>query len=180
MKQSRLASWIETISNTAAGFGLSLFLQWLYFDWWLGFPLHIGDNLVFAIIMTGVSLARGFTMRRIFEALHIRRPLSPFMQAVIAERYRQVDQEGWSPEHDNNTHQPGELALAGASYARSAFIRSSKGPGILTWKEPAPDFWPWSPDWWKPTEFRRDLVKAAALIIADGERHDRLKTKGRA
>lgn len=179
MKQSRLASWIETIANTAAGFGLSLFLQWVYFDWWLGFPLHIADNLVFAVIMTIVSLARGFTMRRIFEALHIRRPLSPFMQAVIAERVRQIEQEGWSVEHDN-AHDAGTLAHAGASYALQADIWEKFPDTVRSAPPLCPGSWPWARSWWKPTEFRRDLVKAAALIIADGERHDRLKTKGRA
>lgn len=167
MKQSRLASWIETIANTAAGFGLSLFLQWLYFDWWLGFPLHIGDNLLFAVIMTVVSLARGFTMRRIFEALHVRRPLSPFMQAVIAERHRQVDGEGWSAEHDDQ-HKMGDLAHAGACYA----LFPGQQPPLL---------WRWAQEWWKPTphDYRRQIVKASALLIAEGERFDRLKTKGR-
>ena len=51
--------------------------------------------------MTAISIARGFLLRRLFEALHIRRPLSPFMQAVIAERVRQVEVEGWSSEHDD-------------------------------------------------------------------------------
>lgn len=69
MKQSRWASFGETAFNTFLGFGLSLLLQWLYFDVWLGFPLHITDNLTFALIMTAVSLKRGFLVRRLFEAL---------------------------------------------------------------------------------------------------------------
>lgn len=45
--------------------------------------------------MTMISIARSYVLRRLVEALHIRRPLSPFMQAVIAERYRQVEVERW-------------------------------------------------------------------------------------
>jgi hypothetical protein len=33
--------------------------------------------------------------------------------------------------------------------------------------------WPWDLKWWKPTTPRRDLVKAAALIVAEIERLDR-------
>lgn len=164
MKQSKLASWIETLTNTFAGFGLSLLLQYLYFDVWLGFPLHVSQNFAFAVIMTAVSLARGFTMRRIFEALHIRRPLSPFMQAAIAERFRQVEQEGFDAKHDDE-HDPRDLAMAGAAY--------------LMGKSHGRRLWPWrggfKPD---PSDLRHDLVRGAALSLAAGELNDkRRKTK---
>ena len=37
---------------------------------------------------------------------------------------------------------------------------------------PGPD-WPWAPEWWKPSSYRRNLIKAGALIIAEIERLDR-------
>jgi|SRR5882724_6190733 len=171
MKQSRFMSWLESLINIAVGFGISLLAQ-MFFLPLLGVMIDFHQNLVFAMIMTVISIVRSYTLRRIFEALHIRRPLSPFMQAVIAERFRQVEVEGWTAEHDD-AHRSGELALAGAAYARTAYIHLLDGPGLLTWSERRPDFWPWSADWWKPTGFRRDLVKAGALIIADGEQFDR-------
>lgn len=165
MKQSRLMSMLETTLSTAAGFGLSLFLQWLILPILLGVSIPLHSNLAFAAIMTVASLARGFVLRRIFEALHIRRPLSPFMQAAIAERFRQIEQEGWSADHDDE-HQSGELARAGGCYADRAGVMDRSMSGV-------PQRWPWSYDWWKPAGFRRDLVKAAALIIAEGEKFDR-------
>lgn len=36
-----------------------------------------------------------------------------------------------------------------------------------------PELWPWPSEWWKPTDVRRDLVKAGALILAEIERLDR-------
>lgn len=36
------------------------------------------------------------------------------------------------------------------------------------------EVWPWDESWWKPTTPRRDLVKAAALILAEIERLDRM------
>lgn len=33
--------------------------------------------------------------------------------------------------------------------------------------------WPWSPEWWKPKDPRRDLIRGIALLIAEAERRDR-------
>ncbi|MFN3321313.1 MAG: hypothetical protein ACK43M_21435, partial [Allorhizobium sp.] len=41
------------------------------------------------------------------------------------------------------------------------------------------ELWPWGIEWWKPTDRRRDLVKAGALIIAEIERLDRAATEGK-
>jgi len=171
MKQSRVMSMLESVINIAVGFGISLAAQ-IFFLPLLGVQISLQQNISFALIMTAVSIVRSYLLRRFFEALHIRRPLSPFMQAVVAERYRQIEGEGWSVEHDDE-HQTGELAMAGAAYAKCAYVHTLDGPGILTWQERRPDFWPWSADWWKPDGFRRDLVKAAALILAEGEKFDR-------
>lgn len=171
MKQSRLASFIEQCLNTASGFALSLIAQWLVLPWLMGVPIAFTANLAFAAIMTVVSIGRGYLWRRLMEALHVRRPLSPFAQAVIAERFRQQEVEGWDVKHDD-AHEDGELARAGAAYAINArsHLVDTKGKGIFTL---VAQVWPWSPRWWKPTEFRRDLVKAGALIIAEGEKFDR-------
>ncbi|WP_409188421.1 hypothetical protein [Bradyrhizobium sp. RDM4] len=171
MKQSKLMSLAESVINILVGFGISLAAQ-VFFLPMLGVAVSFRQNLLFALIMTVISIARSFLLRRVFEALHIRRPLSPFMQAVVAERARQVEGEGWSTEHDD-AHRAGELALAGASYAKTAHVHLLDGPGLLSWAERRPDFWPWSGDWWKPAGFRRDLVRAGALIIAEGEKFDR-------
>src|SRR5688500_12055373 len=109
---------------------------------------------------------------------------------IAAERRRQIDVEGWSPEHDDK-HEKDELAHAAAVYA---------------WPSPRPVFvkkaWPWDFKWWKPTlpggsgttypwgremdrgfphfsaaQWRgariRDLVKAGALIAAEIDRLQR-------
>ena len=91
---------------------------------------------------------------------------------VLAERRRQISEEGWTPEHDDQ-HGDGELAAAGATYALSA------ASGIV--EQPFHRTWPWLNAWWKPTDPRRDLVKAGALILAEIERLDRAdKQEGQA
>jgi len=163
VKQSKLMSWVETCLNTAIGFAVAITAQILVFPLF-GFNPPLSTNLYIGLIFTVVSIVRGFVLRRLFEALHIRRPLSAFMAAVVAERYRQIEQEGWSTDHDDE-HAHGELAKAGGAYACFAGLPT-------TWQTP-PSVWPWSAEWWKPAGFRRDLVKACALIIAEGEKFDR-------
>ena len=99
---------------------------------------------------------------------------------VINERQRQVFGEGWTEAHDDK-HSDGSLAQAACCYANIAATHS-----YLCSKEPIPECidyislnpecrWPrsWAKHWWKPTTPRRDLVKAAALLIAEIERLDR-------
>lgn len=164
MKQSRLMSLIESVVSIIVGFGISVAAQ-AFFLPLFGVEISLHANLMFAGVMTVISICRQFVMRRIFEALHIRRPLSPFMQACIAERFRQIEQEGWSLEHDDR-HDEGDLASAAACYAQCAGVNTVENV------EPPPS-WPWESSWWKPAGFRRDLVRAGALIIAEGEKFDR-------
>jgi hypothetical protein len=98
---------------------------------------------------------------------------------VLAERQRQVEAEGWTYEHDDDDeHGQGEMAKAAACYAWSG-----SGHHAFTalysmdtrWFDTASikRVWPWNMEWWKPSDRRRDLVKAGALILAEIERLDR-------
>lgn len=87
---------------------------------------------------------------------------------VQAERRRQVEAEGWTPDHDDE-HGGGQMARAAACYA----LAGSCAPNDETAAILVDLAWPWAPEWWKPTASRRDLVKSAALILAELERLDR-------
>lgn len=87
---------------------------------------------------------------------------------VQTERARQVASEGWTPEHDDE-HSAGQMARAAACYA----LAGSCAPNDETAALLVSLAWPWAPEWWKPTTSRRDLMKAAALILAEMERLDR-------
>lgn len=83
---------------------------------------------------------------------------------VLAERLRQIEAEGWTPEHDDD-YKRDELIYAAACYCMSA-----AGEIFETFEK----MWPWDVNWRKSTTPRRDLVKAAALILAEIERLDRI------
>lgn len=94
---------------------------------------------------------------------------------VAHERGRQVAAEGWSPEHDDQ-HTGYELASAAARYAEHASRpdktrrdRERRGPTALHASQ--------DEAWFKPKDRRRDLVRAAALLLAEIDRLDRLAGK---
>ncbi len=85
---------------------------------------------------------------------------------ISRERERQMSAEGWTYEHDDQ-HSAGELADAAACYAHPA------PHGVRPQAGPPPKLWPWSLVWWKPKDRRSNLIRSAALIVAEIERLDR-------
>lgn len=75
---------------------------------------------------------------------------------VLAERRRQVEEEGFTHEHDDAEYgdvedgENNDLAIAAASYAVGEKLPS----------------WPWARVWWTPRSIRENLVRAGALILA--------------
>jgi hypothetical protein len=105
---------------------------------------------------------------------------SAILSEVSLERWRQKTAEGWTVDHDDD-HCGGELAQAAACYADPApeIIRVAKDDGRKTtvtgtW---IPKRWPWAVDGYKPKDRRRDLIRAAALIVAEIERLDRAQER---
>lgn len=82
-------------------------------------------------------------------------------EMIAAERKRQIDTEGWTPEHDSAEHCHGELQHAARAYL-----------------ERSPWLWPWNRSGFKPSRGAdpypdgriRDLAKAGALIAAEIDR----------
>lgn len=90
---------------------------------------------------------------------------------VWLERQRQIEAEGWTPEHDDQWSN-GALARAARCYIAHADNYAGASEVGYRLSEP-PSYWPWERQWWKPKDRRRDLVRAAALIVAEIERIDR-------
>lgn len=89
------------------------------------------------------------------------------IEAIAAERNRQIEKEGYDAEHDSE-HTVFDLVSAAYCYANAA-RRTSLKYSIRT----TPIAWPWEDDSWKPSDDTlRNLEKAGALIAAAIDRLD--------
>jgi len=95
------------------------------------------------------------------------------------ERQRQIDEEGWTADHDDE-HDVGDLAAVGALYAieSTGLLGEQAGHAVFDW------LWPrhWDEHWWKPGDHEEEerpinnqeglrcLEKAGALIAAEIDR----------
>lgn len=90
-------------------------------------------------------------------------PTSIGIELIAAERQRQFEREGWTPEHDDS-HVNGELAIVAACYAMHS-----------AWQQDGiPLIWPWVNTFWKPKDQLSDLIRAGALIAAEIDRLQRV------
>lgn len=95
------------------------------------------------------------------------------VELIAAERRRQVEEEGWTAEHDEE-HIDGELCGGAAAYATVAHRQIGSGQFYAESVKPPAQTWRWSHEWWKPSEDPiRNLVKAGALIAAEIDRLQR-------
>lgn len=105
------------------------------------------------------------------------------IEIIAAERQRQIEQEGWTPEHDD-AHASGELIDAAICYAAAADgLRAGATVKEIEWRILSKDFdtliWPWESEWLKVSnDPARNLAKAGALIAAEIDRLQRAKAKG--
>ena len=86
---------------------------------------------------------------------------TPALAAVLTERLRQITSEGYSAEHDDQL-QSSEVARAAACYLCRTDALMLNGTRL----------WPRGLDF-KPSDYRRVLIKACALALAELERYDR-------
>ena len=90
----------------------------------------------------------------------ITEPMADGVEMIAAERRRQIEAEGYTPEHDDG--HPHAMAMAAIAYAQAAI------PDEATY---AAHNWPWERSAWKPSDDPiRNLVKAGALIAAEIDR----------
>lgn len=109
------------------------------------------------------------------------------IERIAAERQRQIDKEGWTPDHDDEHHHH-ELAMAASLYAapEPLYTRDERAAGVMFM-----DPWPWDDSWDKRPRFDgtyrlmdadaqgvsdriRCLEKAGALVAAEIDRLLRL------
>ena len=83
------------------------------------------------------------------------------IELIAEERQRQIEEEGWTSEHDKQW-KGSELCRAAACYiARPSWVSTPLWP-----------HWPFDISWWKPSPHDRirELQKAGALIAAEIDR----------
>lgn len=97
-------------------------------------------------------------------------PTIQALEPVMHERFRQIEDEGYSVEHDDK-HDRGEIAQAASVYLMPAGMREQYED------DEHPTYWPWSAESWKPTpdDRERELIKGLALGLAELERIQRAK-----
>lgn len=102
---------------------------------------------------------------------------SSVIEEIYNERKRQVLKEEFDTKHDDG-HIGGEMSLAAMCYCMAASVAARVPATEKQYQSsPAAPVWPWNEDWWKPKNPRRDLIRAAALIVAEIERLDRMVNK---
>lgn len=65
-------SFVESIANVAVGYCLAVGTQMVAFPLF-GLDVSLADNLTIGAIFTLVSIGRSYCLRRLFEALRVRR-----------------------------------------------------------------------------------------------------------
>jgi len=70
-RQSKAMSLIEAVAKLAVGYGVAVVTQILIFP---VFGLHttLAQNPQMGAVFTGISTARSFALRRLFEAIRVR------------------------------------------------------------------------------------------------------------
>lgn len=93
--------------------------------------------------------------------------------AIASERVRQIEKEGWTPDHDDALADYG-LTKAALCYAHTATLPVA--PAVETVLDFLRKYWPWTTGWWKPSLNRkRNIEKAGALLAAEWDRLDRIE-----
>jgi hypothetical protein len=68
MKQSRMMSLVEAVTNVAVGYGLAVVTQIIVFPWF-GLEAELGEHLAIGIAFVAVSLVRSYLLRRLFALI---------------------------------------------------------------------------------------------------------------
>jgi len=71
MKQSRTMSMVEAAANVVVGYVLAIATQIVVFPWF-GIETGLAEHLTIGLAFVGVSLVRGYLLRRLFEAIRMR------------------------------------------------------------------------------------------------------------
>lgn len=180
--QTRAGSLLEAFWNILIGYGISVMVTYT-----VGPLFHmrpgVGDVMGFGAVMTLISIARSYGIRRFNEWRRGKNTPPDFqhvMEEIAAERMRQIAGEGFTPGHDDELTDY-QLAEGASAYLVAASLRDDRR---LADRASIEDLWPvelGGQGAFKMTTRRRDLIKGAAMIVAEIGRLDReARAKARA
>ena len=89
MVQSRMMSFVEATTNVVVGYVLAIATQLAVFPVF-GIEAAFAEHLAIGLAFVAVSLARGYLLRRLFEALQVRQ----IPCTRLRGRIRRHDQSG--------------------------------------------------------------------------------------
>jgi hypothetical protein len=70
LQQKRVVSLIEAATNAIVGYGLAIATQIAVFPWF-GLETGLTEHLTIGLVFVGVSLVRGYLLRRLFERFRV-------------------------------------------------------------------------------------------------------------
>ena len=70
-RQSRTMSLVEAVTNVTVGYAIAVLAQMAVFPLF-GISMAFRDHLLIGAAFTIVSIARGYTLRRLFEVIRVR------------------------------------------------------------------------------------------------------------
>jgi hypothetical protein len=71
MRQSRMMSLVEVLTNGVGGYAVGVLVQIVLFPMF-GFTITFRQNLAIGVVFTAVSVVRSFALRRMFEPFRTR------------------------------------------------------------------------------------------------------------
>ena len=71
MRQTRTMSMVEAAANVVVGYVLAIATQIVVFPWF-GIETGLPEHLTIGLAFVGVSLVRGYLLRRLFETIRMR------------------------------------------------------------------------------------------------------------
>lgn len=124
----------------------------------LAWALHLDDGIAFGLYVSDLVAAGGV-------AAELQEPMIAGVELIAQERRRQVETEGYTPEHDDQ-HNGDELSIAAACFAVEGL------DCFVATKESGDDAFPWTVDDIKRQSHSRmrRLAIAGALIAAEIDR----------
>jgi uncharacterized membrane protein len=84
--QSRTLSLLEAATNVLVGYVLAIATQLVVFPFF-GLEAALGEHVAIGLAFVGVSLARGYALRRLFERMRAK-PDEPVLVSAVRPRKR--------------------------------------------------------------------------------------------